>query len=540
MSVNYPSGMPHNFELVQANGRRNRFSTISGLTEELKLATVRQSDCLGGFRVGELYSASGRPGVIVKISPDGRTIRNPWVTLPGEDGLLRGSLFQDRYCAMGGDLVVVTTTGGVWRVTSAGVALQLADLGTHLEGVTTVPDEPDRYGPWAGRILAGAEDQGLLYAVDAAGGVESWDLDIEVEDIDVVLPGANFFGVDYSGTRLVGAGAEQWMDKVCDVIIAQELPGVLFDVRWNRGTGRFEVTRLADVAQFEHVTFSSAGIREIPPATPIVPPPPCAPLPPPPTDTPTATPPPSATPSPTTTPSPTLTPSPTTTASPTATRTPTPRPIYLPVTLGERCPEQRQPADVVLVVDASTSMQRMDAGGRTKLDAARAAVRDFLALLSPDLDQAALVWFNDRAVLARALTYDLASVASALDRIEVHPGTRLDLGLRSAAEELGGPRRTADAQAALVLLTDGLPNTVPTPEGGGRPEDTVLAEAASAKAAGAELFVIGLGQDVDLGLLAQIASRPDALYRAGDADELSAVYRTIARRIPCSGPEFWP
>ena len=47
-----------------------------------------------------------------------------------------GGLYQDRDCVVGGDLVVVTTTGNVWRVTAAGVPTLLASLGTHLEGVT--------------------------------------------------------------------------------------------------------------------------------------------------------------------------------------------------------------------------------------------------------------------------------------------------------------------------------------------------------------------------------------------------------------------
>ena len=44
--------------------------------------------------------------------------------------VLRGGLFQDRYCAFGGDLIVVTDAGGVWRVTSAGVPTRLVAAGS--------------------------------------------------------------------------------------------------------------------------------------------------------------------------------------------------------------------------------------------------------------------------------------------------------------------------------------------------------------------------------------------------------------------------
>ncbi len=147
LSVNFPSGLPNNFELVGPDGSRTPFSNIQGLTDEVKIATVRGGDCQGGFAVGELFTGTGVPGVIARIAPDGSSVLNPWVTLPGETGLLRGSLFQDRYCAFGGDLLVVTTAGNVWQVSSAGAATLLASVGTHLEGLTTVPNDPAKYGP---------------------------------------------------------------------------------------------------------------------------------------------------------------------------------------------------------------------------------------------------------------------------------------------------------------------------------------------------------------------------------------------------------
>ena len=263
MSVNAEAGgVPHNFELVSGDGlTRTPFSSISGLTEEVKIATVR--DRRGGFTPGELFVGTGTPGVVARISKEGSTIENPWVTLPGEDGLLRGSLHVDRTGVFGGDLIVVTTAGGVWRVNSSGSAEMLTNLGTHLEGVTTVPNE-EGYGPWAGKILAGAEaeDDGKIYAIDAAGNAESYGLGIKPEDIDVIMPNENFFGVDFGGAELWGARPDQFQEMVGDLLIAQEHPGILWHVRWN-GT-EFETRELARVEQWEHVTFSSAGIAEIP------------------------------------------------------------------------------------------------------------------------------------------------------------------------------------------------------------------------------------------------------------------------------------
>jgi len=264
ISVNYDTGTPNNFELVSGDGSRTTFSNISGLTEEVKIATVR--DRRGGFEPGELFVGTGTPGVVARISADGSTIADPWVTLPGEKGLLRGSLHVDRTGVWGGDLIVVTTEGGVWRVSSSGAPTMLTNVGTHLEGVTTVPNE-ERYGPWAGKILAGAEleDDGRVYAIDADGNAKSYDLNITPEDIDIIAPNENFYGVDFGGAKLWGAPPSEFEEIVGDVLIAQEHPGILWHVRWNGS--EFETNELARVEQWEHVTFSSAGVVEIAPTT---------------------------------------------------------------------------------------------------------------------------------------------------------------------------------------------------------------------------------------------------------------------------------
>jgi hypothetical protein len=263
ISVNYESGMPHNFELVAENGSRSQFSSVSGLTDEVKIATVR--DRRGGFTPGELFVGTGTPGVVARVSPDGSTIEDPWVTLPDEEGLMRGSLHVDRTGVWAGDLIVVTTTGGVWRISSAGSATMLANVGTHLEGVTTVPAE-ERYGPWAGKILAGAEEEERIYAIDVDGNSKSYELGIIPEDIDIIAPNENFFGIDFGGQQIWGATPDQFAGLVNDTLVTQEHPGILWHVRWN-GTD-FEKRELVRVEQWEHVTFSTAGIVEVAPLPP--------------------------------------------------------------------------------------------------------------------------------------------------------------------------------------------------------------------------------------------------------------------------------
>ena len=150
---------------------------LNNFSDELKVATVRQvvGACSQQWPVGTIFTGNGHPGQIVKIDPNG-TVTSPWVTLPGENSVLRGGFFHDRFCVSGGDLIVVSGSGTqptnslndggkVWRVNAAGTPslvtpqiLAAPGRTAHLEGVITVPNDP-KYGPWAGKIVTGDEDR---------------------------------------------------------------------------------------------------------------------------------------------------------------------------------------------------------------------------------------------------------------------------------------------------------------------------------------------------------------------------------------------
>ena len=263
VSANNPTGAPLNFEALDADGTHRPFTNLGGLAGELKIALARddgQGVSLGGFKPGEMFTGTGVAGVVARVSPDGAAVQNPWVTLPGEPGLPHG-LYVDRTNVFGGDLVVVTTAGGVWRVNSAGAASRLADLGTALEGVTTVPDDATKYGPWAGRVLVGAPDQSAAYGVDAQGQATSYQLGLAPQDIRVIPAHENFYGLDPAGGKIWGASDDAFAGIIGDILVAQGTPGVLARVRWNGA--QFEVGRLAEVESWEQTTFSPAPLAEI-------------------------------------------------------------------------------------------------------------------------------------------------------------------------------------------------------------------------------------------------------------------------------------
>ncbi|MEA2669816.1 MAG: hypothetical protein QOG45_36 [Chloroflexota bacterium] len=277
LSVNYSGGKPNNFDLVAADGSHTKFSSISGLTDEVYIASIRSSPCQGGFTVGQSFVGTGAPGVIARISPDGSKVVNPWVKLPGETGVLRGGLVQDRYCVFGGDLIVTTTTGDVWRVTSAGVPHQVA---SHLaapnsfEGPTTVPNDP-RYGPWAGTVLVTNEADRCVYSVTPAGKATCSKFGFDAESVRIIPPGENYYAVDFADHTVLTAPASEFVGMVGDVLLANE-GGVLQHVRYDPGTSAFTAEQVAKVGQFEGTTFAPATVAVVTPApTPTPTPTPC-------------------------------------------------------------------------------------------------------------------------------------------------------------------------------------------------------------------------------------------------------------------------
>lgn len=211
-----------------------------------------------------------------------------------------------------------------------------------------------------------------------------------------------------------------------------------------------------------------------------------------------------------------------------------------PAPVKPRCVPDELHADVVLVIDMSTSMHRETRSGRTKHEAALEAARGFAGQLDLELDgwgrqdQLGVVGFNDVAWTAIGLSSDGPAIEGAIGGLlgRVAEGTRLDLALAEGQAVLGKGPRLQPNVPVVVLLTDGLPNRVPVGPGGTQ-EETVLAVAAAVKAKGTQVYAIGLGEadDVLRPLLEGVASRPDMYRYAPDGEDLAAIYREIAGRL---------
>ena len=101
----------------------------------------------------------------------------------------------------------------------------------------------------------------------------------------------------------------------------------------------------------------------------------------------------------------------------------------------------------------------------------------------------------------------------------------------TAAQVLAGGRRGEGIARVMILLTDGKSTPQPASE--------AVERAEQAGEDGITIFTIGLGDDLDLWALEQMASRSSYFYRAPDAEDLNAIYEEIAIEIPCPVEHYW-
>ncbi|MHC5538982.1 putative Ig domain-containing protein, partial [Singulisphaera rosea] len=276
-------GTPNNFARIASDGSASTFSDVHGLTDEIEIASARSGN-LGGFTPGDLFTGNGADGQVSRITDNGQTLIKDWVTLPGEAGLLRGDLTFDTTGLFGYQLIVVTTTGGIWEVTAQGTATHLADVGHFLEGVAVLPNDPNRYGPLAGKIVATAEMQKGVWSIDTLGHTTYYDLGIsDLETLDLIPANSNFYGVN-QGSNLFGAPASDFTSMVGDILLVQEdrndsgdvennssgtpqSPSALYRLSWDGTKLRTEPIILASgsaqTGHWEHVTFAPMGLGPI-------------------------------------------------------------------------------------------------------------------------------------------------------------------------------------------------------------------------------------------------------------------------------------
>lgn len=188
------------------------------------------------------------------------------------------------------------------------------------------------------------------------------------------------------------------------------------------------------------------------------------------------------------------------------------------------------PTDVAVAIDLSGSMNNDGGTPPQPITSVLRAAEAFTDRLRAN-DQAALVTFATEAILERTLSADVAGVADAVARLTIAPeeetgSTNTGDAITKAGEELNSARHNSEARKVMVLLTDGLA-TAPDPE----PEAYALRAAAAVKASGVDIYAIGLGQNVNMDFVRQVASTPSQGFAALSTAQIDSVYRTITSSL---------
>ena len=254
------------------------FSGVAGLNGEVELAIVKQST--NGFTNGNVFFSSGvnvgwLSGKGTQSNPDWGTLTNGTVA----NGVaINGGLYIDQTGVFSNDLIVVASDAPpqVWLVNSNGSPALLAQIsanaGGNLEGVISIPNNTNQWGPWAGKILTGDEQYRILYTIATNGAVNPYDLGIAPDHFALIPASQNLYICDYGHNQILKLASAFLTNYVGNLLITQEggggyFPG-LFIVNWS---GTNFVTRFINgsvvtngTSQLEDATFAPMDLPSVP------------------------------------------------------------------------------------------------------------------------------------------------------------------------------------------------------------------------------------------------------------------------------------
>jgi len=193
------------------------------------------------------------------------------------------------------------------------------------------------------------------------------------------------------------------------------------------------------------------------------------------------------------------------------------------------------PTDIVVAIDLSGSMNNDGGNPPEPISAVLKSASAFVDNLRLN-DQVAVVTFATKSDLVLPLAKSFNSASDLIKKLTIDPkeergSTNTGSALVSAKTELGSDRHSDAARRVVVLLTDGLANE-PEPE----PEQFALSQAKSLKADDVTIYTIGLGGDVNMNFLKQLASSPNMSFNAPTTATLGNIYHTITADICEEGP----
>lgn len=193
------------------------------------------------------------------------------------------------------------------------------------------------------------------------------------------------------------------------------------------------------------------------------------------------------------------------------------------------------PTDVVLAIDVSGSMNNDGIDPPEPITSVLSAAKAFVSRLE-DADQASVVTFATNARTDVSLTSDITTIQNSITNLSIQSeeesgSTNTGEAFLFAAQELQSDQHNQNARKVVVILTDGLA-TAPDDN----PEVYAIEKAESLKAMGVEVYAIGLGEQVNMEFIQEIATSPGFAYQALSSEQVDQIYRTITSALCEDGP----
>jgi hypothetical protein len=219
-------GYPNSNVLYQTNLSGQNIAVFGSVPDANNEVVLAASPDGSGYGSNDIFSGSGANGQVYQFSNSGGT-PTLFATVP--TGQVRGIGF-DTTGLYGDNMIVTTTSGGVYEVGTGGSVSLLANLNTDTEGIGFATQQFGTYA--AGTLFTTSEDSDLVNAISPTGTVTPVFSIDEAESISFVPadiatetnPIEGFYGVNYPND-VVFAPAAQFDPYAGDVIVTSEIPG---------------------------------------------------------------------------------------------------------------------------------------------------------------------------------------------------------------------------------------------------------------------------------------------------------------------------
>jgi len=190
--------------------------------------------------------------------------------------------------------------------------------------------------------------------------------------------------------------------------------------------------------------------------------------------------------------------------------------------------------DLSLVLDRSGSMKSEGNNPPEPFTTVKETAKNFIKNLS-DNDRVGIISFGTNAFQESPLSADKQALIKTIDSFNLATGTKeqqtnIGEGLSLASGQLGSVDSQSGSKKVLILLTDGIP-TEPRNSQQNYPRLYAESIAQQIISSGTIIYTIGLGKDVNEGILKTIAGDSSRYFFAPTKETLSSVYSKIGTAL---------